>query len=146
MEITSFSFEHNGRFPTQFTCDGPDENPDLSITKVPEGAKSLTLLVDDPDAPIGNWDHWVVWNIDPATELIEKNSVPGGAVQGLTTFGHNKYGGPCPHGGEHRYFFKLYALDIMLDLPETSTKADVEKAMEGHVLDEAVIVGLYSRT
>ena len=144
LKVTSSTFGHNGRIPTKFTCDGIDVNPSLHINNVPEGAKSLVLIMDDPDAPMGTWDHWVVWNIEPSP-VIEENSVPAGAVQGKNSWGKTKYGGPCPPSGTHRYFFKVYALDAFLDLSSKSDKKTVEKAMKGHVLAQGELIGLYSR-
>ena len=144
LKVTSSSFGHNGRIPAKFTCDGIDVNPSLHINNVPEGAKSLVLIMDDPDAPMGTWDHWVVWNIEPSP-VIEENSVPAGAVQGKNSWGKTKYGGPCPPSGTHRYFFKVYALDAFLDLSSKSDKKTVEKAMKGHVLAQGELIGLYSR-
>ncbi len=142
LTITSSVFENNGVIPAKYTCDGEDVNPPLSIEGVPEGTESLVLIVDDPDAPMGTWDHWVVWNIPPVKK-IEENSVPG--TEGINDFRKHSYGGPCPPSGTHRYFFKVYALDTKLDLSSNSRKRDVEKAMEGHILAEGEIVGLYSR-
>ncbi len=142
LTITSSVFENNGVIPAKYTCDGEDVNPPLSISGVPEGTESLVLIVDDPDAPMGTWDHWVVWNIPPVKK-IEGNSVPG--TEGINDFRKHSYGGPCPPSGTHRYFFKVYALDTKLDLSSNSRKRDVEKAMEGHILAEGEIVGLYSR-
>lgn len=101
--------------------------------------------MDDPDAPRGTWVHWTVWNISPDTKEIPKNSVPAGAVEGATSFDKPGYGGPCPPSGAHRYFFKLYALDTELSLSSSTDKAGLEKTMEGHILDQAELVGLYSR-
>ena len=145
MKLTSPAFGNNQLIPKKYTCDGEDINPPLEISEVPEGAKSLVLIVDDPDAPMGTWDHWIVWNIDPATSLIEENSLPEGAVEGINSFGKQPYGGPCPPGGTHHYHFKLYALDTKLSLGASSKKRDVEKAMEGHILDWTDLVGLYQR-
>ena len=142
--LTSPSFEHEKSIPSQFSCQGNDINPALQITDLPDGTKSLTLIMDDPDAPVGTWIHWVMWNIPP-TEKIEENSVPAGAVQGVNSWGRNDYGGPCPPSGTHRYFFKLYALDAMLDIPSTSEKADLLNAMEGHVLSEFELMGTYQK-
>lgn len=143
--IASPAFSHNGMIPAKYTCDGADVNPPLSIGGVPEKAKSLALIVDDPDAPRGTWVHWVVWNIPAGTREIPEDSVPPGAVQGTNDFGTRKYGGPCPPSGTHRYFFKLYALDAPLALLPGATKAQVEKAMSGHLLGKAETVGLYRR-
>jgi Raf kinase inhibitor-like YbhB/YbcL family protein len=142
--VTSPSFDHNGRIPSRFTCDDADVNPALRIGDVPGDAKSLVLIMDDPDAPGGTWDHWIVWNIDPSA-TFEENNVPGGAVQGKNSWGKNDYGGPCPPSGTHRYFFKVYALDTLLDLSSRSDKKAVEKAMKGHVLAQGELIGLYSR-
>lgn len=150
MRLSSPAFRHNTLMPSRYTCQGFDVNPPLRIREVPEEAKSLVLIVDDPDAPDPKapkmvWDHWVVWNIDPSTEEIEEDRLPAGAVQGRNSWGRNDYGGPCPPIGTHRYFFKLYALDTTLDLPGTATKADVEAAMDGHVLDQAELIGTYRK-
>jgi len=142
LTVTSPGFENNNLIPSKYTCDGDDVNPPLIIEGIPEGTKSLVLIVDDPDAPMGTWDHWIVWNISP-TSKIEENSVPG--VEGLNDFRKHSYGGPCPPSGTHRYFFKVYALDTKLDLNSNSRKKNVEKAMKGHILAEGVLVGLYSR-
>jgi phosphatidylethanolamine-binding protein (PEBP) family uncharacterized protein len=128
LHISSSAFEHNGNIPVKYTCDGKDINPPLTIKDIPSEAKSLVLIVDDPDAPMGTWVHWVVWNIDPQND-----------------FRKHDYGGPCPPSGTHRYFFKLYALSSSLDLPSSSKKADVEKAMKGHMISESQIIGLYKR-
>ncbi len=143
--LTSPAFQNNGDIPAKYTCQGDDVNPPLKISGTPEGAKSIVLIMDDPDAPAGTWDHWVVWNIRPATTEINENSVPPGTVQGKNSWGRNGYGGPCPPSGKHRYFFRLYALDIELDIPQSSGKVDVEKAMEGHVIGRTHLVGLYQK-
>ncbi len=142
LKVTSPVFNHKGSIPRKYACDGNDVNPPLKIEGLPEGTESLVLIVDDPDAPMGTWDHWVVWNIPPVSE-IEEDSVPG--VEGLNDFRRRSYGGPCPPSGTHRYFFKVYALDTELDLSAGSRKKDVERAMKGHVLARGEIVGLYSR-
>lgn len=143
--IESPAFQNNTSIPKQYTCDGKDINPPLVMRNVPDGTRSLALIVDDPDAPMGTWVHWVVWNIDPGTVEITENAVPRGAMQGRNDFKKTSYGGPCPPSGSHRYFFKIYALDTMLDLSSNSTKQDVEKAMKGHVLGDAQTMGLYKR-
>jgi Raf kinase inhibitor-like YbhB/YbcL family protein len=142
LSITSPAFENNGFIPMRYTCDGEDVNPPLKISGIPGGTQSLVLIVDDPDAPMGTWDHWVVWNIKPS-EKIEENSVPG--TEGLNSFNKHSYGGPCPPSGMHRYYFKVYALDTKLNLNPNSRKKDVEKAMEGHVLAKGEIIGRYRR-
>ena len=145
LTITSPVFKDNGNIPKQYTCDGKDVNPPLVIENIPRGAKSLALIVDDPDAPVDIWVHWVVWNMDPGTSEIKETSVPPGAIQGRNDFRKTSYGGPCPPSGTHRYFFKLYALDTVLTLGGNSTKHDLERAMQGHILGEAQTVGLYKR-
>ena len=154
MKLESSVFEHEGMIPAKYTCDGSPPvggiSPPLKISEVPEGAKSLALIMDDPDVPKslkpdGMWDHWLVWNIPPATTEIPEGQEPAGVV-GKNTRGSFGYRGPCPPDREHRYFFKLYALDTMLDLsPETTTKADLEKAMEGHTLERTELMGRYNR-
>jgi hypothetical protein len=145
LTIESPAFKENSDIPKQYTCDGKDINPPLVLRNTPRGAKSLALVVDDPDAPVGIWVHWVVWNIDPGTREIKENSVPPGALQGRNDFRKTSYGGPCPPSGTHRYFFKVYALDTVLSIDRNSTKNDLEKAMKGHILGEAQTVGLYKR-
>jgi len=145
LTITSPAFKNNEMIQEKFTCDGANVNPLLLISNMPPSTKSFALIVDDPDAPMGIWVHWVVWNIPPDTKEIAEDHLPTGARQGLNDFRKNRYGGPCPPSGTHRYFFKLYALDSLLDLPLNATKSDLEKAMKGHVLGHAEIVGLYRR-
>jgi hypothetical protein len=145
LKITSPAFVTNGYIPARYTCDGTDINPPLEISHVPAEAKSLALIVDDPDAPIGMWVHWLIWNIDPATREIAEDTVPRNAAQGRNDWKRNSYGGPCPPSGVHRYFFKLYALDTRLNLGAVTTKTDLEKAMQGHILASAELIGLYKR-
>jgi Raf kinase inhibitor-like YbhB/YbcL family protein len=140
--VMSSAFKNNGLIPRMYTCDGEDVNPPLTIDGLPQGTKSLVLIVDDPDAPMGNWQHWNVWNIPP-TNKIDENIVPG--IEGLNDFGKHSYGGPCPPSGTHRYFFKVYALDIEISLPINSRKKHVEKAMSKHILAKGELVGLYKR-
>lgn len=146
MKISSTAFEQNGQIPKKYTCDGSDVNPPLKFEGIPSEAKSLVLIVDDPDAPVGTWVHWVLWNIDPKTSEIKENSVPKGAKQGMNDFRKHDYGGPCPPSGTHRYFFKLYALDITLNLGPNATKRDIESSIEGHILDKAELIGFYKRS
>jgi len=146
LRIESPEFGSNEMIPSKFTCEGQNTNPELKISGVGSNAKSLVLIMDDPDAPMGTWVHWTLWNIDPETAEIPQNSVPEGAVEGITSFKKPGYGGPCPPSGTHRYFFKLYALDTMLALGAKATASDIEKAMEGHILDSAELVGLYKRS
>jgi len=145
MEITSPAFGQNQDIPPKYTCDGENINPPLAFAGVPADAKSLVLVVDDPDAPGRTWAHWIVYNIDPASAGIAENSVPAGARQGITDFGIQGYGGPCPPSGKHRYFFKLYALDSAIDVPISAAKKDLEKAMEGRILVQSDLIGLYQK-
>jgi len=146
LELSSPAFTDGGGIPGRYTCDGENVSPPLEIGGVPGDAVSLVLTVDDPDAPMGVWDHWVVWDIPPDTSAIAEGSLPAGSVEGLNSFKKHKYGGPCPPSGTHRYFFKLYALDAKLDLTPDSKKADVEKALEGHVLAQTQLTGTYRKT
>jgi len=145
MKISSPVFENNKPIPSKYTCDGGNFSPPLQISEVPEGAKSLVLIVDDPDAPGKTWTHWTVWNIDPTTAEIPEGGIPEGSVQGITDFGEVGYGGPCPPGGTHRYFFKLYALDTVLNIPYQAEKTDLEKVMADCTLGKAELIGTYSR-
>jgi Raf kinase inhibitor-like YbhB/YbcL family protein len=140
MKIQSPAFSHNQMIPDSFTCRGVDVNPELLIEGVPARAKTLALIVDDPDAPAGLWSHWIVFDM-PVISRIKENSGPPGKL-GTTSFGVTGYRGPCPPSGTHRYFFKLYALDIMLGLPTGSDQKSIEKAMEGHCLAKAELIGL----
>jgi Raf kinase inhibitor-like YbhB/YbcL family protein len=146
MKISSTAFEHNGQIPKKYTCDGSDVNPPLAFAEIPANTKSLALIVDDPDAPMGTWVHWVLWNIDPKTVEIEENSVPKGSMQGINDFRKHDYGGPCPPSGTHRYFFKLYALDMILGINANAAKPDLESSMKGHILATAELIGLYKRS
>lgn len=143
MKLTSPAFENGSSIPSRFTCDGSDVSPALVIENVPAGTKTLALIVDDPDAPMKTWVHWVVYDIDPAMKIIKENSVPG--KQGINDFRRNSWGGPCPPSGTHRYYFKLYALDNILGIGEGIDKKGLEKAMAGHILAESELVGLYKR-
>jgi Raf kinase inhibitor-like YbhB/YbcL family protein len=144
LKVSSAAFENNAYIPLKYTCDGADINPPLKIENVSHAARSLVLIVDDPDAPGGVWVHWVIWNIDPSVTEIRENSVPDGAVQGVNDFRRQGYGGPCPPA-VHRYFFKLYALDTVLSLDSGATKASVEKAMQGHIISQTLLIGIYGR-
>jgi Raf kinase inhibitor-like YbhB/YbcL family protein len=144
MKITSSAFQEGGNIPSQFTCDGANVNPPLHIDQVPAGAKSLALIVDDPDAPGGTFVHWLAWNIDPKTTDIAENSVPPNAVQGKNGFGKTGYGGPCPPSGTHRYYFRVYALDVA-QVQGGSTRADLDRAMQGHIIGQGQLMGRYSK-
>ncbi len=145
MKISSPAFDHKGQIPAKFTCDGDNVNPPLEFSDIPEDAKSLVLIMDDPDAPVGLWVHWLLWNISPNTTKIAENTVPENATQGYTSFERNDYGGPCPPDSEHRYFFRLYALNTTLDLDSSTEKKDLLEEIEGHVLEKAEIYGKYAR-
>ncbi len=151
MTIKSPAFENGDLIPPRYTCDGENINPPLVIGGVPKGTADLVLIMDDPDAPGGTWVHWTLWNIDPLTTEIPEKTVPIGATEGVTNFGKPGYGGPCPPAsrggpsGSHRYFFKLYALNEKLTLPKETKKEDLEIMMEGKVLEEAHLMGIYSR-
>ncbi len=143
MKIISPAFSHEGTIPSKYTCDGTNVSPSLHISEVPGGTRSLALLVEDPDAPGGTFIHWVVYNIPLTVEAVHENTEPG--VVGRNDFNKTVYGGPCPPSGTHRYFFKLYALDAELDLTPGRSKQELEKAMEGHIVATAELMGRYSR-
>ncbi len=150
MKITSSAFAEGGMIPSKYTCDGQDISPPLGWDAVPDGTKSIALISDDPDAPVGTWVHWVLFNLPADTRKLEENipadkTLPNGARQGTTDFGRVGYGGPCPPSGTHRYFFKIYALDTKLDLAAGAKKGELLKAMEGHVLGQGQLIGKYKR-
>jgi len=145
LKISSPTFENGGEIAKKYTCDGANVNPPLKIDNVPSNAKSLALVFDDIDAPRGTYVHWILWNIDPNVMEIKENSPPEGAVQGMNDFKKRFYGGPCPPRRAHKYVFKIYALDTLLDLSPNSTKKDLEKAMEGHIVSRTQLTGVYKR-
>lgn len=147
MEINSPAFEQHQPVPRKYTCEGEDISPPLQFRDVPAKTKSLVLIMDDPDAPGGTFDHWIMWNLPSnATALAEGVKVQKPVLQGKNGFRDNRYRGPCPPPGRpHRYFFKLYALDTMIELREGSSKAQLLEAMEGHILGKAELVGTYQR-
>ena len=142
MKLTSPAFKEGEMIPGKYTCDGQDISPPLAWTGVPEGAKSLALIVDDSDAPGGMWVHWVVFDI-PLTKEVAENSIPG--TQGVNDFNRKDYGGPCPPSGTHRYFFKIYALDTVLDSDGILNKKQLEEKMQGHILGRTEMIGLYKQ-
>ena len=147
MQLTSTGFSDGGEIPLELGYKKQNEPPALSINGIPEGTKSLALIMDDPDAmdAVGKvWVHWVVWNIDPTKPFITGNPRESGFVEGVTDFGEVGYGGPAPPDKRHTYVFKLYALDSKLDLPEGSTKSELEKAMEGHIIEQTQLTGTYA--
>lgn len=151
IEITSTAFKAETSIPKQYTGDGADQSPPLHWSEPPSGAKSIALICDDPDAPRGTWVHWVLFNLPAETRELEEGvpmttTLGNGAKQGKNDFGNIGYGGPAPPKGKaHRYFFKLYALDLSLDLPSGATKAQLEGAMKGHILAEGQLMGTYKR-
>ena len=144
MKITSSAFQEGGNIPSKFSCDGGNTSPPLQISNVPPEAKSLVLIVDDPDAPSGLFTHWAVWNISPQTSTVAEGSTPKG-VQGTNDFGRSGYGGPCPPSGMHRYYFKIFALDRELDLPFGAKRSQLEAALKGHAIAQGELMGRYSR-
>lgn len=144
MKIESKAFVYGQKIPAKFTCSGEDISPSLSILEAPKETKSFVIIMDDPDAPMGTFDHWLAWNIPgDTTHLPEGAKVPS---QGMNGFRDTKYRGPCPPPGKpHRYFFKVYALDIMLTLPQGTGKRELETAMEGHILSKGELIGLFAR-
>ncbi|RMG66919.1 MAG: YbhB/YbcL family Raf kinase inhibitor-like protein [Calditrichaeota bacterium] len=151
LKIYSSAFDRGERIPVKYTCDGPDLSPPLKWENLPEGTKSLVLICDDPDAPVGTWVHWVVYGIPPTLEGLEENvprteTVKPGFRQGKNSWGRIGYGGPCPPKGKpHRYFFKLYAVDISTDWEAGLSKEEVLKRIEGHILAQAEWMGTYQR-
>ena len=150
IKITSAVFEEGGMIPAKFTCDEEDVSPPLAWDSVPEGTKTLALICDDPDAPMGTWVHWVLFNLpgdfnELPEDIPPEKELENSAKQGTNDFGKIGYGGPCPPGGTHRYYFKLYALDAALDLEAGARKAELLEAMEGHILGEGQLMGKYSR-
>jgi Raf kinase inhibitor-like YbhB/YbcL family protein len=154
MLLTSSAFKDHGDIPIKYTCEGKDVSPPLAWSNVPEGTKSLVLIVDDPDAPDPKapkmvWDHWVLYNIPPdSTHLNEgvlPKELPAGTIEGLNSWKRTSFGGPCPPIGTHRYFHKLYALDTVLGDLGNPTKAKLEEAMKGHILGKAELIGLYQK-
>ncbi|UJS17345.1 MAG: YbhB/YbcL family Raf kinase inhibitor-like protein [Candidatus Jettenia sp.] len=150
IEIKSPAFEEGGMIPQKYTCDGEDISPPLSWNSVPNGTKSLALICDDPDAPMGTWVHWVLFNLPANIQGLPENrphqkTFENGAKQGITDFKKIGYGGPCPPSGTHRYYFKLYALDTEINLDAGITKQQLLKAMEGHIIAEGQLMGKYKR-
>lgn len=149
--ITSPAFKHEGMIPSKYTCDGEDVSPALSWTGAPANTKSFAIISDDPDAPMGTWVHWIIYNIPVSVTSLpeavpQKESLDNGALQAITSFRSIGYGGPCPPSGTHRYYFKIYALDMTLNLkPKETTKETLVKTMQNHILAQAEIMGKYKR-
>jgi Raf kinase inhibitor-like YbhB/YbcL family protein len=142
ISLSSPAFGHEQPIPMKYSCEGDNVSPPLAIDQAPASTETLALIVDDPDAPNGTWDHWVVFNIPPDTTRIGEGDEPQG-VPGSNSWDTTGYGGPCPPSGQHRYMFHIFALDTTLELPEGASKADVLEALEGHVIDEAILEGTY---
>ena len=150
IKITSSAFEEGGMIPKKYTCDDINVSPPLTWNSIPDGTKSFALICDDPDAPMGTWVHWVLFNLSANIKELPENITPqqileSGAKQGKNDFGNIGYGGPCPPGGTHRYYFKLYGLDAEINLDSGTTKKQLLKAMEGHILAEGQLMGKYNR-
>jgi Raf kinase inhibitor-like YbhB/YbcL family protein len=148
-QLTTTAFQNGGVIPKQFACDGPDISPALAWTEPPPGTQTLAVIVDDPDAPAGTWAHWVLYDLPADTRVLAEGvpkdrQLPEGARQGRNDFGKIGYNGPCPpKGGPHRYFFKLYALDLKTNLKAGAGKSELERAMKGHILAQAEMVGRF---
>ena len=150
IKISSSAFEDGGMIPAKYTCDGADVSPPLKWEAVPEGTQSIAIICDDPDAPMGTFVHWVLFNLpgqrrDLAEKFPDDETLANGTRQGISDFGRTGYGGPCPPSGTHRYFFKIYALDTEIEMVSIADKADLLEAMEGHILGEGQLVGKYKR-
>lgn len=145
MKLQSSAFEDNQTIPTIYTCDGDNINPHLDISEVPLNAKSLVIIVDDPDAPDGTFTHWMVWDIPPQTLEISENSFPEGSVQGINSAGQVGYFPPCPPSGLHHYHFKLFALNRKLDVTQNISREELEREMDGAIIEETETIGTYSR-
>jgi Raf kinase inhibitor-like YbhB/YbcL family protein len=143
LNISSSAFENEGLIPSKYTCDGQEINPPLFVENIPEGTQALAIIVEDPDAPKGTFDHWLVWNIPPE-RIIEENRIPG--MSGKNSSGKTGYHGPCPPSGYHRYYFYVYALDQSLDLEGGSDKKMLQAAMQPHILAEGTLMGKYKKT
>ena len=146
MRLTSSAFTNEGIIPARFTCDAEDINPPLSWQDAPAGVRSFALVVDDPDAPLGTWTHWTLWNMPSSANSIGERQIPPGSVEGKTSFGRSGWGGPCPPSGTHRYFFRLYALDTTFEsLSASTTVSALMNTMKGHVMATAELMGRYQR-
>jgi Raf kinase inhibitor-like YbhB/YbcL family protein len=151
IEVRSSAFGDGDRLPSDFTCEGADMSPPIQWSGVPANAQSLTVIVEDPDALAGNWTHWLVYDLPPSMTQLpsgipEGEMLSNGGLQGRTDFGKPGYGGPCPPSGEHRYFFRIYALDAMLRLQPGISRQELLEAMQGHILAEGVLMGTYERS
>lgn len=145
ISVTSPAYLEGGMIPARFTVDGEDIHPSYRLSRVPEGAQSLALILDDPDAPMGTWVHWVAWNLPGDLQEISEGPLPDGAVEGTNSWGRQGYGGPSPPSGTHRYFLEIFALDTRLDLPPSTGAEGLRRAIEGHVLATGRLMGRYHR-
>lgn len=147
MKLTSSAFTHQTSIPARYTCDGINVSPPLQWSEVPTNAKSLVLVMDDPDAPKGTWDHWIVFNLPSSLTSLPEGvkQFPTGTKFGKNSWGKENYGGPCPPDKQHRYFFKLYAVNALLELPLGTSKKEIQRAMVGQIIEETELVGLYAR-
>lgn len=145
MKITSSAFNQGSPIPAKYTCDGGDVIPPLKFEEIPQDAKSLALICQDPDSPSGDFVHWIIFNIEPQTSEIKEGEVPAETIQGMNDFGNSNYGGPCPSSGNHRYVFKLYVLDKKLDLTPETKKDEFREAIKDHIIEETELVGTYQR-
>lgn len=146
LTVQSLDFENNNLIPKEFTCQGNDlQSPSLQLSAIPKNTKALALIVDDPDASNGDWVHWVIFNMPASTTSLSSNNIPNGAINGRNSWGSQGYRGPCPPAGKHRYFFKLYALDSDLQLDSNANKQELLQAMQGHILEQGELIGLYQK-
>jgi Raf kinase inhibitor-like YbhB/YbcL family protein len=145
LQLVSPAFTHGQPIPARYTADGEDVSPPLAISGAPSGTASFALICDDPDAPVGTWVHWVVWNLPAGTDRLEEGKLPAGSATGRNSWGRGGWGGPSPPSGTHRYFFKLFALDTTLELSPATDAKGLERAISGHVLARAELMGTYSR-
>lgn len=145
MKLTSSAFANEEKIPVEFTCDGTKVHPPLTIAGIPENTKSLAIIIDDPDAPLGTFTHWVIWNIDPATREIATGSVPQKSIEGTNSAGRTGFTPPCPPSGSHRYFFTLFAVDTTIGLDGKAKKAELEAAMKGHIIEQTNLIGMFGR-
>jgi Raf kinase inhibitor-like YbhB/YbcL family protein len=145
MKITSNAFGNNSPIPSTYSCNGSNINPPLSFSDIPQGTKTLALIMDDPDAPVGTFVHWVIFNIPITITMVTEHMTIVNAIEGINGIGRKGYTGPCPPSGTHRYFFKLYALDTSINLDEKADKYALEQAMQGHIINKAVLIGLFSK-
>jgi Raf kinase inhibitor-like YbhB/YbcL family protein len=146
MKVTSTAFGEGEAIPTKYSCQGDEVNPPLEVSDVPDGAATLAVVMDDPDAPGGTYDHWLVWNIPGDRNHIPEHwKLEDGVMSGINGAGNRGYAGPCPPAGVHHYIFKVYALDAALELPEETGKKELEEAMQGHILSQGELVGTYGR-